>query len=320
MTPEEVVVPDIETDIRETDAGVIIDTVMTEHHGDVAIVTETVSIIPSHEDGKTQSVDTADSSMGADETIATPQDNATIDQPEAIVPTAPSAQISVASRSTGFQSDATMAEIEVPKDLDGARNIGQGHSRDDIVRDKFEKHIAKIRYDAGILKQRNDILGYEKKLVEGLTLIPTDKLLQRQLADLYFQQGKYKKAHSLLKKILTDSPEDHMSLWQLGEITLEEGNREDAYVYFSKAYALCDDNPTYCLSLAQRFYDQGDYQSALPMMEKVVKLRPKQIDYLVSLSHVQLKLGLRDEAKQSLLRAQELDPMNIALKQYLKAL
>lgn len=145
-------------------------------------------------------------------------------------------------------------------------------------------------------------------------------MLQRQLADLYFQQGKFKKAHSLLKKILTDDPEDHNALWQLGEITLEEGNGEDAYVYFSKACSLCDDNPKYCLSLAQRYYDQEDYEQALPMMERVVKLRPKNIDYLVSLSHVQLKLGMREEAKQSLLRAQELDPMNITLKQYLKAL
>jgi tetratricopeptide (TPR) repeat protein len=157
-----------------------------------------------------------------------------------------------------YQAESTSLHIEVPKEID-ARNIAQWHSRDDIVRDKFEKHIAKIRYDAGILKQKNDMLGYEKKLVEGLTLVPNDKILQRQLADLYFQQGKHKKAHSLLKKILIDSPEDHNALWQLGEITLEEWNKEDAYVYFSKACALCDDNPAYCLALAQRYYDEEQY-------------------------------------------------------------
>ena len=58
-----------------------------------------------------------------------------------------------------------MHEIEIPKNIDSV-NIGQGHSRDDIVRDKFEKHVQKIRYDANVLKQRNDVLGYEKKLVE----------------------------------------------------------------------------------------------------------------------------------------------------------
>jgi predicted Zn-dependent protease len=101
---------------------------------------------------------------------------------------------------------------------------------------------------------------------------------------------------------------------------LEDDHAEDAYMYFSQAYALCDDNPKYCLSLAEWFYDKEQYNEALPLMEKLTKLRPKNIDYLVSLAHVQLKLNLRAEAKQSLLNAQELEPMNITLKQYLKSL
>lgn len=218
-----------------------------------------------------------------------------------------------------FGADAPIM-IETPKDIDAARNIAQWHSRDDIVRDKFEKHIQKIRYEAWILKQRNDMLGYEKKLVEGITLLPNDKDFQKNLADLYFHQGKYKKAQSLLKKILTENPEDHNALWQVGEIATEEWHSEDAYVYFKQAYTLCDDNPKYCFSLAQWYYDNDDLENALPLMEKMVKLRPKNIDYLVSLSHVQHKIWLRDEAKQSMLRALELDPMNLTLKNYLKAL
>lgn len=54
-------------------------------------------------------------------------------------------------------------------------------------------------------------------------------------------------------------------------------------------------------------------------MEKMVKLRPKNIEYLVSLSHIQHKIGMYEDAKESLLRALELDPMNVQLKQYLKA-
>ena len=123
-----------------------------------------------------------------------------------------------------------------------------------------------------------------------------------------------------MKKILTENPEDHNALWQVGEIATEEWHSEDAYVYFKQAYTLCDDNPKYCFSLAQWYYDNDDLENALPLMEKMVKLRPKNIDYLVSLSHVQHKIWLRDEAKQSMLRALELDPMNLTLKNYLKAL
>lgn len=209
---------------------------------------------------------------------------------------------------------------EIPKDLEASRNIAKWHSRDDIVRDKFEKHIQKIRYEIGILKQRNDILGYEKKLVEWITLLPNDIDFQKQLADLYFHQGKYKKAQSLLKKILLDNPSDHYALWQVGEIASVEGNTEDAYLYLQQAYAACDDNPKYCFSLAQWYYDHDALEQALPLMEKMVKIRPKNIEYLVSLSHVQYKMWMIDQARQSLLRALELDPMNVTLKNYLKAL
>ncbi|MEI7478506.1 MAG: hypothetical protein WCJ81_08830 [bacterium] len=60
-------------------------------------------------------------------------------------------------------------------------------------------------------------------------------------------------------------------------------------------------------------------EQSLPLMEKMVKLRPKNIEYLVSLSHIQHKIGMYEDAKESLLRALELDPMNVQLKQYLKA-
>ena len=217
-----------------------------------------------------------------------------------------------------FISDDTSPEM--PKDLEAGRNIGQWHSRDDIVRDKFEKHIQKIRYEIGILKQRNDILWYEKKLVEWITLLPNDIDFQKQLADLYFHQGKYKKAQSLLKKILIDNPSDHYALWQVGEIATVEWNNEDAYLYLQQAYATCEDNPKYCFSLAQWYYDHDALDQALPLMEKMVKLRPKNIDYIVSLSHVQHKMWMIEQARQSLLRALELDPMNLTLKNYLKSL
>lgn len=230
-------------------------------------------------------------------------------------------QESTIPRHHSYQKIDDSQQVETPKNISSPLNIWLWHSRDDIVRDKFEKHIQKIRYDAGILRQRNDILGYEKKLVEGLTVLPNDIDLEKQLADLYFHQGKYKKAQSLLKKIIAENPEDHNALRQMWEIATEDkqGN-DDAFAYLQQAYTLCDDNPKYAYSLAQRYYDHDDFQSALPLLEKITKLRPKNIDYLVSLSHLQHKIWDLDGAKNSILRALELDPMNMTLKHYLKSL
>ncbi len=309
---EEIVSSDEKETWQETIISNIGDTQESEHMTDQKEIAENdtqqqsneETTIDSSEKWEEQSIESEQNEMVHDDTNTTPEK--------------PISMSSTASLHT-FGAD-TPIMIETPKDIDAARNIAQWHSRDDIVRDKFEKHIQKIRYEAWILKQRNDMLGYEKKLVEGITLLPNDKDFQKNLADLYFHQWKYKKAQSLLKKILTENPEDHNALWQVGEIATEEWHSEDAYVYFKQAYTLCDDNPKYCFSLAQWYYDNDDLENALPLMEKMVKLRPKNIDYLVSLSHVQHKIWLRDEAKQSMLRALELDPMNLTLKNYLKAL
>lgn len=230
-------------------------------------------------------------------------------------------QEEIASRAHVYQMNDEPEEVETPKNISAAVNIAMWHSRDDIVRDKFEKHIQKIRYDATILKQRNDILGYEKKLVEWLTFLPNDIDFEKQLADLYFHQGKYKKAQSLLKKIIDENPEDHNALRQMWEISTEDKlKNDDAFAYLQQAYILCDDNPKYAYSLAQWYYDHQDFESALPLLEKVTKLRPTNIDYLVSLSHLQHKMWDREGAKNSILRALELDPMNVTLKNYLKSL
>jgi len=42
------------------------------------------------------------------------------------------------------------------------------------------------------------------------------------LADLYFTLGNYKKALTLLKKVIEIEPQDHKAIWQIGEIYLSK--------------------------------------------------------------------------------------------------
>gem|GEM_PF-4525512 len=46
------------------------------------------------------------------------------------------------------------------------KNIAEGVSREDILQDKHEKNLQKVKYEAVLYKQRNDMAGYEKKLIE----------------------------------------------------------------------------------------------------------------------------------------------------------
>lgn len=102
------------------------------------------------------------------------------------------------------------------------KNIAEGVSRDDILQDKHDKNLQKVKYEALLFKQRNDMAGYEKKLIEGLILDPDDVDIFRQLADFYITEGKYTKALSMFRKILTFDPNDHHALRQIGEIYIEQ--------------------------------------------------------------------------------------------------
>ncbi len=42
------------------------------------------------------------------------------------------------------------------------------------------------------------------------------------LADLYFTIGNYKKALTLLKKVIDLDPLDHRAIWQIGEVYLSK--------------------------------------------------------------------------------------------------
>lgn len=143
------------------------------------------------------------------------------------------------------------------------KNIAEGVSREDILQDKHEKNLQKVKYEALLCKQRNDMAGYEKKLIEGLILDPDDIDIFRQLADFYFSEGKYTKALSMFRKILTFDPNDHHALWQIGEIYIEQGQYEDAQVFIEKALAFSPDNPKYYISLIDICIAKSDFDTAL---------------------------------------------------------
>ena len=137
-------------------------------------------------------------------------------------------------------SDGTTPAETAPK-KHKVKNIAEGMSREDILQDKHEKNLQKVKYEAVLFKQRNDMAGYEKKLIEWLILDPDDIDIYRQLADFYFSEWKYTKALSMFRKILTFDPNDHHALWQIGEIYIEQWQYEDAQVFVEKALALSPD-------------------------------------------------------------------------------
>ncbi|MEI6426729.1 MAG: tetratricopeptide repeat protein [Candidatus Absconditabacteria bacterium] len=185
---------------------------------------------------------------------------------------------------------------------------------------KKKKDIEKIVYQALVLRKEGKLDDYEKKIIEGLAIDSEDRDLNKLLADYYFNLGNYKKALSLLKKIVELDPTDHKAIWQIGEMYLISGDFETAELLVDKAISLNQSNPKYYISLVEILYNTERKVEAVDVMEKVVKLRPTNTVYLLTLADLYFEIQNFDIAKKNYFRVLEYEPTNEKAKSKLKSL
>lgn len=189
-----------------------------------------------------------------------------------------------------------------------------------ILDDKEKKQIERIILEANSLKDWWKYDEYEKKIIEWLAIDPTNLELTKMLADFYFVIGSYKKALSLLKKIIEWTPEDHKSLWQVWEIYFINWDNETAEILVDKAINLKPDSPKYNLSLVEIYYNTSRIMEAISCMEKVIKLRPTNTNYLFTLAKLYEEIGDINNAKKNYFTILEFEPSNEKAKKKLRQL
>lgn len=200
----------------------------------------------------------------------------------------------------------------------------QKHTLDELVDKEFSKKkkkmIEKIVYEALVYRKEGKLEEYEKKIIEWLAIEPNDRDLNKLLADFYFNLWNYKKALSLLKKIIELDPQDHKAIWQIGEMYLITWDFETAELLIDKAISINQSNPKYYISMVEVFYNTDRKKEAVDMMEKVVKLRPTNATYMLTLADLYTELSDVDNAKRYYFRVLEYEPGNEKAKNKLKEL
>ncbi len=195
---------------------------------------------------------------------------------------------------------------------------------DDLVDKEFAKRkkkmIEKIVYEALVFRKEGKLDEYEKKIIEWLAIDTNDRDLNKLLADYYFNLGNYKKALSLLKRIIEIDPQDHKAIWQIGEMYLITWDFETAELLVEKAIWINQSNPKYYISMVEVLYNTDRKREAVEVMEKVVKLRPTNATYLLTLADLYAELGDLDNAKRYYFRVLEYEPSNEKAKSKLKEL
>lgn len=183
-----------------------------------------------------------------------------------------------------------------------------------------KREIEKIVYQALVLRKEGKLDEYEKKVIEWLAIDPDDRDLNKLLADFYFNLGNYKKALSLLKKIVELDPSDHKAIWQIGEMYLISGDFETAELLLDKAISLNQSNPKYYISMVEVYYNTDRKLEAVEVMDKVVKLRPTNTTYLLTLADLCFEIQDFATAKKNYFRVLEYEPTNEKAKAKLKSL
>ena len=176
-------------------------------------------------------------------------------------------------------------------------------------KEKNQKKLHEIKMSAITNRERGKVEDYEKKLIEGLALDPENHEFQERLSDLYFSQGNYVKAQSILKKIVNRDPSNHKAIWQIWQVYFKQDDLDTAKILIEKAISVKSDNPKYYISLVDILYTKGNIKEALKAMEQVLKLRPTKIDYLLWIASLHEENSEPNKARSYYSKIIELDPM-----------
>jgi glycosyltransferase involved in cell wall biosynthesis/Tfp pilus assembly protein PilF len=113
------------------------------------------------------------------------------------------------------------------------------------------------------------------------------------------------------KKLLKDFPKFAQGYNDLGVLYYAVGEKDSALQCYQKAVELCQDNPIYKKNLADLLsIEIGNLEAALQLYVEVLKSSPNDLEVLVALATICMRLERKDDAEYFWNRVLESDPGN----------
>jgi tetratricopeptide (TPR) repeat protein len=169
--------------------------------------------------------------------------------------------------------------------------------------------LAQDAVDRGALDEAQSLLS------AGLERYTDDASLRYSQALLYEEQGKMRKAVTVLENLVDESPDDAALLNALGYLLTDQFDRHgEARGYIQKALAMDPDNPAIIDSMGWVLFRLGEHRAALDYLERAYRLEddPEIAAHLVD---VRWALGERDAALELLRSTLEKNPESRHLKE-----
>jgi tetratricopeptide (TPR) repeat protein len=109
--------------------------------------------------------------------------------------------------------------------------------------------------------------------------------------------------------------------FDLGNLHYTSGRMDAALSHYEKTVALAPDNPLYLKNLADLLYSESkDTDRALTMYDKILSLRPEDIQALMVTGHLCVSLRRFDEALEYYNRVLDIEPWNDEARQFVDRL
>ncbi len=156
--------------------------------------------------------------------------------------------------------------------------------------------------DKGLEKQRKREFDEARKHFEkAAKMAPGNPDVQYLLGMLEYVQQHFDAARGKFAAALAIYPSHERSLLALGELQLRGGDAAGAAQTLEKAYAINGADWRTHLLLARAYFQQKEYEKALPHARRATELAKEQAaPAWVLLGRIQASLGKRDEAKRAL--------------------
>jgi tetratricopeptide (TPR) repeat protein len=85
---------------------------------------------------------------------------------------------------------------------------------------------------------------------------------------------------------------------------------DTAKLFIKRAININNKNPKYYVTLAEIHYSEDNMVGSIDAMEKALKLRPHNVNYLLSLASLYEEVGNLDMAKKYYFKVLEIEPGN----------
>lgn len=129
------------------------------------------------------------------------------------------------------------------------QNLEMKYKKQEVDTVSEKDKIQKMVWEAGELVNQGQFEEAEKKYIQIITWDHKNVDAYEGLADLYWKKKEYNQARETLEHVLKISPADPEIHWRLGSIIRDQGNNDEAYVRFTRAYEFGPNNPKYIDSL-----------------------------------------------------------------------